>query len=764
MKRRLSMVLLAVILSIFFIQNTTFAANDTSLIGPIGSTQGSGDGKLFDDSKIEQMEKDKENASLTDGIMLGFILSLFKTIHISSLPTLIFGNPYGDSGTLNYGIFSQGEMDKIINPLIGLLTGLYGLILTAAIMVSSAKFGLKAYSPQAKADFWTDINMWVLSAFFMGSFWLIFKVMMSLNLALVSSLYDTLQGTGVDTNGVSLIASAGSFNIGNAIVYLAEFGLTLYLNVIYIARKVIIIFLVVLSPFAAYSLIFPKTRAFFGTWMKELAGNIFLQSIHAITIFVFAELSSMAGGGAANFFAIIYKLGLLIMFIPITGMISRWLNLGDSSSKLGQTATMMGAGSVAGAMMLAKGAGNMMGGRRSGASALGQTSPGGSSSPGVPGPGNDMGSDAGMTALSMAAKGGSGWHKFKSIAGKFGAGAGGAMGVTLGPAGVAVGAKLGSTAVTTTMQGARNVSAGLANTTRTVKAAFYPEGIKKAYQSASGEGSGFVSNMKALGSMGKENFSNMWNNLGERRKFMGNMGESVGSMVGAAGIGQQVGHMLSGASRGRIQAASEMYGGMNDMQLPDLAKKYAGLNATWEQSNSGSAFYVQTPTGKQRISNYGAADPTLKRGEIRAADYKFPGHNEKYERQPNGSYRLPVPASQNIPGPIGSQNINPGPIGLPGGSTENLARTSGTYIRGQDGSRYEDNRVDAGKLNPDSYFSHNIKGADRRDWSDKGADLLSRKTQSNTQYSPPANKVKSLNSMANQASHEKERVKNKIVL
>ncbi|KJD42614.1 hypothetical protein [Paenibacillus terrae] len=763
MKRRLSMVLLAAFFSIFLLQNTTFAANDTSLLGPIGSTQGSGDGKLFDDSKLEQMEKDKENANLTDGIMLGFILSLFKTVHISSLPALIFGNPYGDSGTLNYGIFSQGEMDKIINPLIGLLTGLYGLILTAAIMVSSAKFGLKAYSPQAKADFWTDINMWVLSAFFMGSFWLIFKVMMSLNLALVSSLYDTLQGTGVDTNGVSLIASAGSFNIGNAIVYLAEFGLTLYLNIIYIARKVIIIFLVVLSPFAAYSLIFPKTRAFFGTWMKELAGNIFLQSVHAITIFVFAELSSMAGGGAANFFAIIYKLGLLIMFIPITGMISRWLNLGDSSSKLGQTATMMGAGSVAGAMMLAKGAGNMMGGNRAGASAAGgMMGAGGSSSPGIPGPGVDMGNDAGMTALSMAAKGSSGWHKFKSIAGKFGAGAGGAMGVTLGPAGVAVGAKLGSSAVTTSMQGARNVSAGLANTTRTAKSAFFPEGIKKAYQSASAEGSGIANNLKALGSMGKENFSNMWSNLGERRKFMGNMGESVGSMVGAGGFGQKVGHMLSGASRGRIQGASEMFGGMNDMQLPDLAKKYAGQNATWEQSNSGSAFYVQTPTGKQRISSYGAADPTLKRGETRAADYKFPGHNEKYERQPNGSYRLPAP--QNIPGPFGAQSVNAGPVGLPGGSNENLTRTSGAYIRGRDGSRYEDNRVDVGKFSPDSYFSHNVKGADRRDWSDKGADLLSRKTQSNTQYSPPANKMKSLNSMAKQASHEKGRVKNKIVL
>ncbi|KZS44900.1 hypothetical protein ABER99_20575 [Paenibacillus glucanolyticus] len=765
MKRTVSIVLLAVILSVFLLQSMAFAATDTGLLMPPGTTSVDGEGKLFSDEKLEQMKKDKEDASLTDGIMLGFILSLFNAVHISSLPTLIFGNPYGDSGTLNYGIFSVGEMEKIINPILGLLTGLYTLILTAAIMVSAAKFGLKAYSPQAKADFWTDINMWVLSAFFMGSFWLIFKVMMSINLALVSSMFDTLKATGADANGVSLIASAGNFNLGNAIVYLAEFGLTLYLNIIYIARKVIIIFLVVLSPFAAYSLIFAKTRAFFGTWMKELAGNIFLQSIHAITIFVFAQLSSLAGEGGAEIYATIYRLGLLIMFIPITGMISRWLNLGDSSSKLGQTATMMGAGSVAGAMMLAKGAGNMLGGKRAGGAMSGAMTGGmtGGMAPGsgsMSGSAPDMGSDAGMTALTMAAKGGSGWQKFKNIAGGVGAVAGGAVGLTMGPAGVAVGAKLGGTAVKGAMQGARNVSAGVKNSSMMATSAFFPEGVKSAYQSASG--SGFFTKMRSMGSTGKENFSDMWNHLGERRRFMGNMGEALGSTVGAGAVGQKLGHMFSGASRGRVQGASEMFGGMNDMTLPKLAQKYAGQNVTWEQNNSGSAFYAQTANGKQRISNYGAADPTLKKGETRVADYKFPGHNEKFERQPNGSYKLSMPQSSQ--GHTYGPNAVEGPIGMSGGSNEHIARTSGAYIRGADGSRFEDNRVDAAKITPDNYFSHNIKGTDRRDWSDKGADLLSRKTKASTEYTPPTNQTKKLSTIANQAVRERARTKNKVVL
>nr|WP_275900756.1 hypothetical protein [Paenibacillus periandrae] len=746
---------MAVLLSIFLLQNMAFAATDTNLLVPSGSTTMSETGTLFTDEKLAQMKKDQKDASLTDGIMLGFLLDIFNAVHLNSLPSLIFGNPYGDTGTLNYGIFSQGEMEKIVNPLLGLLTGLYALILTIAIMVSAAKFGIKAYSPQAKADFWTDINMWILSAFFMSSFWLIFKVMMSLNLAFVTTLYSTLKATGIDTNGVSLIGAAGNFNIGNGFIYLCEFGLTLYLNVIYVARKVIIIFLVVLSPFAAYSLMFPKTRAFFGTWIKELAGNIFLQTIHAITIFVFAELAGMAGTGPFNAFATIYKLSLLIMFIPITGMISKWLNLGDSSSKLGQVATTMGVGSVTGAMMLAKGAGNMMGGKRAGG---GMSAGGASGASGIPGPGTDMGSDSGVTALTQAAKGGGGWQKFRSIAENVGAVAGGTMGLTMGPAGTVVGAKLGGSVLSGAAQGARNLAAGSTNAIRTAKSSFFPEGMKSAYQASSG--SGFFSKVKDMGSTGGKNFNDMWNNLSQRRNFMGNMGESIGSTVGVGGVGRKIGHMASGASRNRIQGADERFGGMNDMSLPDLSQKYAGRDVSWEQTNSGSAFYVNSGNGKQRISNYGAADPTLKKGETRMADYKFPGHNEKFERQPNGSYKLP--STQPVQGYAAGSSV--GSVGMAGGSSEHLARTSGSYIRGTDGAKYDDNRVEAAKITPDNYFAHNIKGTDRRDWSDKGADLLTRKTSINTEYKKPTDHTKRVGNLADMAKRDKNRTKNTITL
>ncbi|UZN01306.1 type IV secretion system protein (plasmid) [Lysinibacillus sp. MHQ-1] len=83
------------------------------------------------------------------------------------------------------------------------------------------------------------------------------------------------------------------------IVAIGEWILAGILNVVYLARKVIILLLLVLGMVAIYSLMFSKTRAFFGNWFRELLGNVFLQSIHAI---VFYGMVMFAEMGASVFF------------------------------------------------------------------------------------------------------------------------------------------------------------------------------------------------------------------------------------------------------------------------------------------------------------------------------------------------------------------------------------------------------------------------------------------------------------------------------
>ena len=208
---------------------------------------------------------------------------------------------------------------------------------------------------------------------------------MDMSHAITGTIFDTMTSpkVGLSVNSVSIIASAGSdghvFGLGDIIIFLGEWILTVMLNFIYISRKIVIIFSVLLAPFAAYSLMFARTRNFFGTWVKELLGNIFLPCIHGLIIYTFASLSSL---GAGTFF----KLGMLIMFIPASGIVSKWLQLGDSGSKLGGALTMAGMSGVAGAMVLGRGAMQMAGGLRRGG-AGGGSAAGGSES--FAGSGND---------------------------------------------------------------------------------------------------------------------------------------------------------------------------------------------------------------------------------------------------------------------------------------------------------------------------------------------------------------------------------------
>ncbi|MBP1932029.1 hypothetical protein [Ammoniphilus resinae] len=643
-------------------------------------------------SKVKEL---KDNSGILDGFLIGQAENLFYIKGINSIQNLIFGNPYqvwmdgdGKTETVHYGLFYDKEWNDVIKPLINFFSASYVGFVTLSILIACLKFGLKAYSPQAKADFWTDINMWVLSAFFMGTFGLISEIMFGLNEGITQGLKELLISKGVDVGGLSIIAFADGFTVGDIFVFLAEWGLALYLNIVYIARKIIILLLLILAPVAAISLLYAKTRSFFGSWIKELAGNVFLQSIHAVVIGVFAGLATLGAGT-------IFKLGCIIMFIPVTGLVSKWLQLGDSSTALGRTTTMLGLGGVAGAMMLARSAGSVVKGGKAGGSAVG-------------GGFGDLSSDTSGTNISEGATGSNskGWQFAKKAVGVAGGVAGATMGLPFGAGGVAAGGLIGSKAAQFVTQGTRNLTSGGMNFGRT---------LARTPMEYSGADPGKKWNFSDY----KRGTQAMWGNLAARRQFMGNLGESLGSVVGSGEMGRSIGQMASGVSRNRIQ--KEQFGGKT---LDDYAKERPGANVEWRQTNQGSAFYMDHGNGEWRqISAFGAADSSLKRGEVRSVGYKL-NDGTPWVRQENGTFISKPTNNSATNGSTTSQTQDRQLVGL-SGSTSHLGRTSGVQIVGADGKRYEDPRVEAKNINPDQYFSHNVAGASaRRSTTDKGADLV----------------------------------------
>ncbi|KIV58572.1 hypothetical protein AM501_05320 [Aneurinibacillus migulanus] len=735
------------------------------------------EGELITDNFRTEVATLKENSGILDRFLIGQAENLFSIGGINSLQNLVFGNPYavwmeGKDSEMVYNLFYQQEFEKVIKPLMAIFASSYVIFVILSIMLASMKMGLKALSPQARSDFWVDVNMWVISAFFMGTFIWIAEVMFGFNQGITEAIQKTVEKGGGDLTRLSIIAFASGITVGDVFVFLAEWGLAVYMNIIYIARKILIIFLMILAPVAGISLLYAKTRYFFGSWMREMAGNIFLPSIHSIVLGAFALMSSLGVAGT------IYKLGMIIMFIPVTGLLSRWLQLGDSSTTLGKVATMTGLSAIGGAMMLARNAGNIAQGIRGGNGTPGHT---------ARADGINYNNDGGGTGILEAATGNNsaGWQRLKDGAGLIGSIAGATALSPLGAGGVMVGGALGGKAAKAALQIPRNLAAGSANLVDNL--------MSMPAQFSSQQRDGVVGMMKDAA----EGFPAMWRDLAARRQFMGNMGEAVGTMVGAGTAGRALGHMLSGASRNRIM--DQQHG---NRTLEDYARQYPGAAVQWRQDNQGSAFYMNRGDGTwSRISPLGAADSSLRTGEQRRIDYQL-NNGSPWVRQENGSYTLgefngsnqPIQSSTVVSnaslgsvsssamntlnsvaqGKVTSTSATSGAVASSmgtiqgnsstmstssiqssttssggstvsnsvaqvatgqirdtrqvvgfSGSTSQLARVSGAYIAGSGGKQYEDQRIDPKNINPDSYFSFNAQGiGDQRSLTDRGADMV----------------------------------------
>lgn len=664
-KRRFALFFLLCILLSFTFSTVAFAAENTT---------------TFQDSSFQsQMEKSMDEANFFERSVMKIINGLFKIAGIAPIPDLIFGNPYKywgitNGGDLQYGIFYDRELDQIIYPLIGAFASAYVTFVALSIMLSSLKLGVRAHSPQAKADFWQDLQMWIFSALFMASFWFFFKSIIAMNDAISGTIAQTMANNGLNSNSVSVIAAAGTnsgfFGLGDIIIFLGEWVLTVMLNFIYISRKIVIIFLVLLAPFAAYSLMFARSRHFFGTWVKEMLGNIFLPCIHGLIIYTFASLSAL---GAGTFF----KLGMLIMFIPASGIVSRWLQLGDSGSKLGGALTMAGMSGVAGAMVLGRGAMQMAGGFRRGGSTNGSV--GGTE--GFSGSGNDYGTSGThgsvMDAAGRKPSGGARFMNFaKNSASVVGGTVGALAGTVAGPGGAVVGGMLGAKA------GGGLVTAG-----------------------GNFVSSGIDAGKAVFGSDGLVNLakSGEWStNLAQRRHALGNLGQSIGSMFGGqmgGTVGRATGNAFSMATRRRIQ--TEQFGGMN---AQEYAQKFPDADIFWKADSKKSGFYMNRNGQESLISTLGGGVAGLNNPVY--VPFKTPAKGATVTRGANGNYSMTTPNP--YVGESG-QSASHSTTGMKG-STESFIRTGDAYTKDSNGQRYSFGSLDASSIDVDAYFKHSAPG------------------------------------------------------
>lgn len=621
-----------------------------------------------------------EKANLPEKFLASQLQNLWNIGDINGLSTLIYGNPYcvwadsilrKESSIVmsSNGIFTQAEKEHVIDPILKMFQASYVYILVLAIMITSVKTMLNSTRGRAMSDLGDDARMWVGSFLFILFYPQITNIIFELNAAVVLSLKGLLESKNVQVDSFSLIASWKDLFVGDVfimplsyiIVVFAEWVLAAVLNGVYILRKIIIGLLLVMGFVAAFSLLFSRTRPFFGAWLKELCSNVFLQSVHAIVLYIMILMSSVGVSVTTNFISpmfdsgpvlltattdeydmtttgagTFFKLIMMAAFIPVSGLITRLLKMGDSSTKLGAAMTMLGVGGFMSTYNLAKQAGSVITGGSVFSSMTSSLNGGDASNQAF---NNTVGvnspSDSNATSITMNAlgKNSTPWKATKDAVSK-GAGISTAIGagMILGPPGAQAGYKLGSKSAEAMMQAPRNVGFGIKGIADTLKNA-------KQYSGPNGVG------MKGV--MG---------NLAARRQFFGNIGESVGVMVGQGVFGRQLGQIASGVSRQAIASLPMEQGGMmfrDSNGLPalgtfqNLAHHYPNEKIQFIQNNQGSGFYLNDNGTLRQIGLTGAADPSLENGVSRVIDYQFRAPNSDIQLNNRGSYSPGSPITLN---------------------------------------------------------------------------------------------------------------------
>ena len=176
----------------------------------------------------------------------------------------------------------------------------------------------------------------ILCGFLLGSFTLIFNFLARLNYRLVALFT-------ASTTNLNLSSAAGaSSSLGGFVVTLAVFLITAYFNFYYVIRAAQLAILYGISPLCIFSLsLGGKNAGIFTTFSKELVGNIFMQTVHAICISFFSNVFITGSSRAFEQIVIMYS------FIPIGNFIRKKV-FGLEDGIAGQTAQQLGglAGSI----------------------------------------------------------------------------------------------------------------------------------------------------------------------------------------------------------------------------------------------------------------------------------------------------------------------------------------------------------------------------------------------------------------------------------
>lgn len=287
------------------------------------------------------------------------VKTALQVIGTKSVDELVFSEPgQNDLGNL----FTANEWQSLIYPWYDFTRTIS--LLPVAVSVVIALMGIRyVLSPKTYAEITETVLNFVLVVAMLYGAPMILNVLAWLDYAFVSLVKGHLVQRGILTNMVTDISTAIRGLSGGlmtqkvspvllALVDLNLAALTLFFNVIYVIRKVVVAILFIILPLAAWTWIDRRTRIPLLTIFSEVLTNTLMTTSHAIVLAFVITLVSLSNVGLLSAWWV--KLVLLNMVIPLSALIRNclvgWLSfLGVNEEKLagGTLATIAGLGAIA---------------------------------------------------------------------------------------------------------------------------------------------------------------------------------------------------------------------------------------------------------------------------------------------------------------------------------------------------------------------------------------------------------------------------------
>jgi hypothetical protein len=285
-----------------------------------------------------EMVKPSALEEMVVGMFENTFNQLRNLLGLYDINDLVFNDGIRGSSAWTHGIMSKQWSDQAI-AYHWLFQALAWSVITFAIVKNLIQRNFATINPVMRISLMESVQNLMITGFFLANAIPVINMLMFLNAKLVA----VFGATAPDFGNLSGMNSYSNM-LGGIIIQFFYLGLSIYLNFVYIMRAITIAILIASAPLFIVTIAFGgKWKQLFNTWIKELVGNIFLQSFHAFMLSFFFAISTSSRG--------IEGMIVMLALIPMTEFF-RTLVMGQA----GGVAHSMGMKSMAQAGSLVGGA------------------------------------------------------------------------------------------------------------------------------------------------------------------------------------------------------------------------------------------------------------------------------------------------------------------------------------------------------------------------------------------------------------------------